>query len=169
MTTRRKGRESALQILYQIEIFSQEKHLSADLATNVPKAHNLSSISRAHASAAIEDFFNHFEAPKEVFDHATSLVHGVLLNCLRIDEIIARNSDKWKVERMALVDRNVIRIACYEFIFSPDLNSGVIIDEAVEVAKRFGSDKSAAFVNGILDSVATETRKNSIRPRGSKT
>jgi N utilization substance protein B len=143
MNTRRKGRESALQILYQMEILSP-----------------LASVSRANASDAIEKFFEHFETPNDVLDHATSLVHGVLLNHTRIDELIAKHSEKWRIERMAIVDRNVLRIACYEFLFSPDLTPSIIIDEAVEIAKRFGSDKSASFVNGILDAIAAETRKN---------
>jgi len=137
MNTRRKGRESALQILYQMEILSP-----------------LSGISKANASEAIEKFFEHFETPKEVLEHATSLVHGVLVNYQRIDELIGKSSEKWRLERMAIVDRNILRIACYEFLFSPDLTKSIIIDEAIEIAKRFGSDKSAAFVNGILDSIA---------------
>jgi N utilization substance protein B len=149
MTTRRKGRESALQILYQLEILSPDKN-SASLAN----------VSRANASEAIEKFFQHFEAQNELLDHATALVHGILLNSQRIDEMISKHSEKWRLERMAIVDRNVLRIACYEFLFAPDLSPGIIIDEAVEVAKRFGSDKSAAFVNGILDSIAVETRKS---------
>jgi len=142
MNSRRKGRESALQILYQMEITAP-----------------LPSVSRANGSEAIEKFFEHFETPNEVLDHTTALVHGVLLNHTRIDELIAKNSEKWRIERMAIVDRNVLRVACYEFLFSPDLTPAIIIDEAVEIAKRFGSDKSAAFVNGILDSIAAETRK----------
>lgn len=142
MNTRRKGRESALQILYQMEILGP-----------------LASVSRANASDAIEKFFEHFETPNEVLDHATSLVHGVLLNHTRIDELIAKHSEKWRIERMAIVDRNVLRVACYEFLFSHDLTPSIIIDEAVEIAKRFGSDRSASFVNGILDSIAVETRK----------
>ncbi len=147
MITRRKGRESALQILYQLEILSADKT-------------QLSSISRANASAAIEKFFEHFETPLEVLDYATSLVHGILVNNQRIDEVIAKHSEKWRIERMAIVDRNVLRIACYEFLFAPDLSPSIIIDEAIEVAKRFGSDKSAAFVNGILDSVSADVRKS---------
>lgn len=167
MTTRRKGRESGLQILYQIEILAQERNTATTVSPET-KACTLASVSKAYAAQAIEDFFVHFEAPREVLDHATSLVHGVLLNCERIDEIISRHSDKWRIERMAIVDRNVLRVACYEFLFSHDLNPGIIIDEAVEVAKRFGSDKSAAFVNGILDSIAAETRKNINGSRKSK-
>lgn len=169
MTTRRKGRECALQILYQLEILSKERiQALTEASAEVAAAKNLANISRANASEAIESFFVHFEAPKEVFDHATSLVHGVLLNCKRIDDFISRHSDKWKIERMANVDRNVLRVACYEFIFATDLNAGIIIDEAVEVAKRFGSDKSAAFVNGILDSVASEARdKNNSKKKQS--
>lgn len=146
MITRRKGRESALQILYQLEILSADKV-------------NLTNVSRANASEAIEKFFEHFEAPRDVLDHATSLVHGILLNSAKIDDIIVKHSEKWRLERMAIVDRNVLRIATYEFLFAPDLTVSIIIDEAIEVAKRFGSDKSAAFVNGILDSIAVDTRK----------
>lgn len=149
MLTRRKGRESALQILYQLEILSQEASKGSDLST----------LSKAYAAEAIESFFAHFEAPREVLDHAGALVYGVLLNHRRIDELIQRHSSKWRIERMPIVDRNVLRIACYEFLFIPELTPGIIIDEGIEVAKRFGSDKSSAFVNGILDSIAKDTRK----------
>lgn len=135
--SRRKGRESALQILYQLETAG-------------------TSPSGGQIQEAIDAFFVNFESALDVLDYASSLVRGVLLNITRIDEVISKHSSKWRIERMASVDRNVMRVATYELIFCPDLQTGIILDEAIEIAKRFGSEKSASFVNGILDSIAKD-------------
>jgi N utilization substance protein B len=159
MGTRRKGRECALQILYQVEVLASSKQAgSSDAAA---PSNPIADLSKAHLGQAIEQYFANFDAPEEVYDYASSLVHGTHLNLIRIDEMISRHSTKWRLERMAIVDRNVLRVATYELFFSTDLPSGVIIDEAIEIARRFGSERSAAFVNGVLDSIATDIRRPS--------
>jgi transcription antitermination protein NusB len=157
MGTRRKGRESALQILYQLEVLAGSRVKKNE---NTPKMTDLmQALSAAHVNQAVEAFFENFEASPAIFDYASSLVRGTLLNLNRVDGYITRHSDKWRLERMALVDRNVLRFSTYELLFSFDLPANVVIDEAIEVAKRFGSEKSAAFVNGVLDSIAADIRK----------
>jgi len=74
-------------------------------------------------------------------------------NLARIDEMIAAQADNWRLSRMAVVDRNIIRMSIYEFLFEEDTPKLVIIDEAIEIAKKFGTQKSSQFINGILDGI----------------
>lgn len=134
---RRKGREAALQIMYQAEVAHQ----------------SLVDLPRAAINDAIANYFVHFEATDDVVEHAGSLVLGILLNLANIDEAITQSSPKWRLDRMALVDKNVLRMACYEMLFAKELESSIIMNEAIEIAKRFGSERSGAFVNGVLDAV----------------
>ncbi|MBF0242955.1 MAG: transcription antitermination factor NusB [Desulfamplus sp.] len=82
-----------------------------------------------------------------------NIVRGVLENIDEIDALIHENSKNWKISRMAAVDRNIMRIAVYEFIYCPDIPAKVSINEAVEIGKKYGTDDSGAFVNGILDRI----------------
>ena len=84
------------------------------------------------------------------------LVVGVASHLNSIDEMIGRFSNNWKVARMARVDRNVLRLAAYELIFEPDIPTRATLNEAIEIAKRYGSVDSGKFVNGILDRIAQE-------------
>lgn len=125
---RHKGRECALQIMYQI-----------DAGTKMDQA--------------ILDFFAHFALSQEGIDFATELVHGTVSNQSGIDSKITQHSLKWRIDRMAVVDRNVLRLATYELEHTPELPPKVVLDEWIEVAKRYGTEHSSAFVNGILDSM----------------
>src|SRR5881227_2468348 len=71
----------------------------------------------------------------------------------QIDQMIQRQADNWRLSRMAVVDRNIIRMSVYEFLHEPDTPKLVIIDEAIEIAKKFGTQKSSQFINGILDGI----------------
>jgi N utilization substance protein B len=133
MNTRRKGRELAVQALYQIE-------MTGDLSL-----------------AALELFWGHFEASSEARDFARRLVSGVLENKERIDQAIGRSAENWKLPRMAKVDLTILRIASYELLFCPDIPMNVSIDEAIEISKRFGSGDPATFINGVLDQVAVSS------------
>lgn len=150
MGNRRKGRECALQIMYQLE--------TQALTAVPPKM--LGSTSKANIQTAAHDFFTHFDAQADVHQHATSLVEGTLAHLEKIDEAIQQHSQKWKIERMSRIDRNVIRIATYELIFAHELPTRVVLDEAIEIAKRFGGEHSGTFANGILDAIAKTVRKN---------
>lgn len=84
---------------------------------------------------------------------AEHLVRGVVRSLARIDELIRAGSEHWRLERMAAVDRNVLRLALFELLDAPDTPAAVILDEAVELAKFFGGEESGAFVNGVADGI----------------
>jgi transcription antitermination factor NusB len=88
---------------------------------------------------------------EESFQYARTLVNGVVENRQRIDELISEQADNWRLERMPVVDRNVLRLAVYELLYELDIPKLVVVDEAIELAKRFGSENSGRFVNGLLD------------------
>ena len=87
----------------------------------------------------------------EVVEYARCLVEGALRNQREIDALIGEQADNWRLERMPAVDRNVLRLAVYEFLYETDVPKLVVLDEAIELAKRFGSEQSGRFVNGLLD------------------
>ena len=130
MGIRRKGRELAIQALYQIEITGDA------------------------SSRALESFLSHFEGNAQAKDFARRLVAGVLANRERIDRLIEGSAENWKLTRMAKVDLTILRMATYEMLFCPDIPVNVSMDEAIEISKRFGSDESPNFINGVLDQVA---------------
>jgi N utilization substance protein B len=99
------------------------------------------------------------ELGPEVRDFAVDLVKGVRENLAEIDGLIQSHSTNWKLARMAAVDKNILRVAVFELKNRSDIPTKVTINEAVEIAKKFGSTESGAFVNGILDNIAQEIRK----------
>jgi len=84
---------------------------------------------------------------------AERLVHGVAGRQSELDRWIVASAENWRLERMAVVDRNVLRLAVYEMLEDPDTPAAVVIDEAVEIAKKFGSSASGSFINGVLDAI----------------
>ena len=135
MRKRTQAREYALQVLYQ-----------ADVRNDPPEK-------------LLSDFLSEVEAEKEVSDFASSLVTGTLRNIKRIDEAITKYASNWKLNRMAVIDRNVLRMAAYELLFCGDIPPKVSINEAVDLAKKFGDVESGKFVNGILDRINKEEVK----------
>ena len=96
----------------------------------------------------------------DIRSYAEKLVRGVLEKIEIFDQIIERVADHWEIKRMAYVDRNILRLSAYELLYSDDIPVKVAINEAVELAKRYGEPDSSKFVNGILDRIAkTESRK----------
>jgi len=132
MRKRTQGREYALQILYQIDI------------TKDPE------------DRILADFWKGLEAEPEVSDFAAKLVTGTVRNMNKIDEVISKYASNWKLSRMAVIDRNVLRMATYELLFCDDIPPKVSINEAVDLAKKFGDTESGKFVNGILDKIKKE-------------
>jgi len=128
--TRRKSREIAIQILYTLEI------------------------NESDIEDALKTFCDMFQPDGEFIDFATHLLRGVFQHQKEIDQIIRKASDHWSLHRMAMVDRSIIRTAVFELLYCPDIPAKVTIDEAVEIAKKYSTDKSSAFINGILDKVA---------------
>jgi N utilization substance protein B len=126
MARRSRAREVALQILYQDDL-NPEHHSSDD-----------------------ERFVEHRLQAPELVEFASSLIAGVRRNRGELDHLLTQTADHWSLARMAATDRNVLRLGAYEILYS-DTPGRVAINEAVELAKRFGTRQSAQFVNGILD------------------
>lgn len=131
MGARRSGREAALQMLFQLE----GSGVSAD--------------------QAVQLFWRTFEdADPEGKPYADTIVRGVADNLDAIDEKVTAASQNWRLERMSRVDRNLLRLGTWELMFRTDVPRAVILDEAVELAKSYGTDESSGFVNGVLDRIA---------------
>ena len=105
------------------------------------------------------EFWREHEVEDEVRSFAEQLVEGVARERERLDVMIAGAASNWRVDRMAVVDRNILRVAVYELAHLPDTPAAVILDEAIEVGKRFGTEQSGAFINGVLDAVRRELTK----------
>lgn len=157
MGPRRKARECGLQVLYLLE--TQERQLPSPGQHLVQVSSNpLHEVSGERLSEALHDFFEHFDAPDRTHTYTEEIVRGVLTHLERIDELLGQASPRWRVSRMAVVDRNVLRIAAYELLQENGPPPRAVLDEAVEVARRYGSEKSSAFVNGVLDTVIRQLR-----------
>lgn len=140
---RRQAREMALQMLYQRELGDAE-------TTQLLRAFDIHAFHAETADAGASP-----RASELALDYARTLVEGCLAHQESIDRLVADQSDNWRLERMPVVDRNVLRLAVYEMRFQPDVPAVVVIDEAIELAKKFGSEQSGRFVNGILDALRT--------------
>jgi N utilization substance protein B len=128
---RTKARERALQALYQIDV----------AATDLDEA--------------LSRFWRSFEpVEREVMALAEELVRGVARHRREIDDAIEGVSQNWRLDRMARVDRNILRLAVFELAHRSDAPVNVVIDEAIELGKKYGSESSGAFVNGVLDRIA---------------
>jgi len=128
--TRRKSREIAIQILYQLEI------------------------NEADIEDAVETYWDAYKPSRDLKDFSSHILHGVFRHRKDIDTVIGKTSNHWSLRRMPAVDRSILRAAIFEILYCPDIPLKVSIDEAIELAKKFGTEKSSSFVNGILDKVA---------------
>jgi N utilization substance protein B len=147
MGTRRRAREFALQILYQLDV---QEQLSDDQAIGM-FWRNFAATAEAEGATA-DDL-------GEIQPFAEKLVRGVREHLAEIDAQIQGASKNWRLERMARVDRNLLRLALYELKYVDDVPAKVAINEAIEIAKRYGTNESSAFVNGILDRCREELGK----------
>jgi N utilization substance protein B len=149
---------------------SASRHQSRRAALQVLYAVDLAARARAGAPAATAEVFDgvaaHFDLHGGAHTFAKELALGVSEHREEIDARIAACARNWRVERMAAVDRNVLRLATYELLRT-DTPHSVVIDEAVELAREFGSEPSPAFVNGVLDGVARALRGEAAGPDGS--
>lgn len=107
----------------------------------------------AARAAAAADTAERRKLARDSFEHAQRLVRGTLAEGTVIDELIREHAENWRLERMPPIDRNILRLAIYEMLFEGSVPKVVIVDEAIELAKRFGSENSGRFVNGLLDGV----------------
>lgn len=113
------------------------------------------------AENVLADRLDDYNLPLETAEFATSLVQGALANCEEIDKIITTFAPNWPLNQMATVDRNILRMAIFEITFSESAPPKVAINEAVELAKVFGSESSPKFVNGVLGSVMETVNQKS--------
>lgn len=104
-------------------------------------------------------FFEHHNVPERIRDFTERIVTGVNANRDEIDRALTQHSSRWPLERMGVVDRNVLRIAVFELLHEAHTPGKVVIDEAIEIAKKYGSSESHAFINGVLDSVRKSVRE----------
>ncbi len=133
---RRKAREYALQILFQLDIRKEKP-----------------------SAAVLKHFWAEYDPDKEVKAFSEEIVKGTYKHIARINELLHQCAKNWSLDRMAVVDRNVLRMAVYEILYRIDIPTSVTINEAIEIAKKYGTDESGSFVNGILDRAARLTGK----------
>jgi transcription antitermination protein NusB len=136
MGSRRKARELALQFLYQIEI------------------------TRGDLETTLGLFWAEHPVGPEIRGYASELIRGTQENLDKIDPLLSRYAHNWILARMAAVDRNVLRLAVYEMLFSKHAPPIVVINEAVDIVKKYSTPDSGAFVNGILDQIRKEEMKD---------
>ena len=138
---RQRSRQVALQTLY---------------------AHDFADARKSDGEIGIQEIFErisqNFDLPAGARDFALKLVSGTTSELSEIDELLAANAINWKISRMAAVDRNILRLGIYELTRS-DTPVSVILDEAIQLARRFGGESSPGFVNGVLDAVAKQVGK----------
>jgi N utilization substance protein B len=144
MGARRKARELALQMLFQL-----------DMSSNQP-------------DAIIATFEELQKSKPNTREFAVKIFRGTIDHMPEIDEMIQNQAENWRLSRMAAVDRNIIRMSVYEFMHEDDTPKLVIIDEAIEIAKKYGTHKSSQFINGILDGILKRYNLGDGEGRGQK-
>ncbi len=131
-TKRRKSRGTALQILYQMDV------------------------ARVDIEAAIKLYWSQFDTYGHDGSFADQLARGVASSLESIDRTLEAASEHWRLDRMSVVDRNLLRLGCYELLASSETPYRVTLNEAIELAKLYGNEESPSFVNGVLDRVARD-------------
>ncbi len=135
MGKRRKSRELALRLLYQLDLQDEPS----------PEPY-------------LDEFWARHPVDPEVRVFVESLVRGAKLHQAKIDEVIAQYAENWDLDRMAVVDRNILRVGIFELLWTTEVPPKVAINEALEVAKKFSTRESSRFINGMLDRVRKELR-----------
>ena len=141
MGRRRRSREFALQVLYQIEISKQD------------------------AIKVVAQFQGHFFTGAERDDFLEHLVLGVSKHRQKIDRLIEQYSENWRLDRMNLIDRNILRMAAFELLYCKEIPPKVTLNEAIDLGKRYGTDDSGAFINGILDRIQNEAIRKPLQAK----
>jgi len=139
MSTRHRAREVALQILYRYDVALQTH------GTPLPQGSDL--------ARELGQHFEHFKVPSGLREFAAQLVAGTLTEQTELDKLLETHAANWKVSRMGYVDRALLRMATYELTHVKETPATVVIDEAIELGKQFGTSETPPFVNGILDSI----------------
>ncbi len=144
MGNRRKSREFALQALYQLNITKQD------------------------VTVLLTQFEEHFLADGKADEFLRRLVLGVLEHREELDRLIERYSENWRLDRIDMIDRNILRMALFELLYCEDIPPKVTINEAIDLGKRYGSEDSGSFINGILDRVQNEVIRKPIEAKSSE-
>jgi N utilization substance protein B len=131
---RRRAREYALQALFQFDFTGEEPDINR--------------------------FFEGKDEDKEVIEFSENIIKGTIRNLPEIDSVIKETTEHWGIDRMAAVDRNILRAATYELLFLEDIPPAVAINEAIEIAKKYSTAESAAFINGILDRISRTKKRH---------
>jgi N utilization substance protein B len=129
---RRKSREFALQVLYQLNITKED------------------------ANKALAQFQENFSPHEEVDPFLKRLVLGVLEHGRELDRLIEQYLENWRLDRINMIDRNILRMALFELLYCEEIPPKVTINEAIDLGKRYGSEESGSFINGILDRIQNE-------------
>jgi len=135
---RSKSRECALQVLFQLNITKQEP------------------------ITALSQFQEYFSPKGEADDFAAYLVLGVLEHRRELDRLIEQYSENWRLDRINIIERNILRMALFELLYCEEIPPKVSINEAIDLGKRYGSEDSGSFINGILDRIQSEVVKKPI-------
>ena len=157
MYYRRKAREIALQVLYELDVLKMDTQEAIDLFWDHFTA----------AEEALEPFWDYFRKPKDAKKHvskvfgapqdarpfSTFLIEGTWRHRRQIDKLISGCSEHWSISRMSKVDRSILRMAVYELLYCDDIPPKVTLNEAIDLGKAYGSENSGSFINGILDAL----------------
>lgn len=142
---RHRSREIAFQFLYQ-----------SDILTKIESWTNPADMDASTFQTALNSYFEHFDVPGSCRDFVNNRVIGTLVHLEKIHAAIKQHTAHWRMDRMGLIERNILRIATYELLFAQDTPHSVAIDEAIELGKKFGSADTSSFLNGILDAIAKD-------------
>lgn len=134
MGQRRKAREDTLRILFRLEFENKQ------------------------IEKTLDQYWKSKKASEEIKEYSTWLVNGVISDQAKIDNIIQQVSEHWRISRMALVDRNILRMAVFELLYEENIAPAIVINEAIEIAKKYSGEEAATFVNGILDAVRKDLK-----------
>jgi len=140
---RRKSREFALQVLYQLNITKQD------------------------ATKALTQFQENFLPNEEADDFLKRLVLGVIEHYAELDQLIERYSENWRLDRIHMIERNILRMALFELLYCEEIPPKVTLNEAIDLGKRYGSEESGSFINGLLDRIQNEVVRKPIEPKSS--
>jgi len=135
MGHRRKAREETLRILFQLEFEDIE------------------------SDTVVVQYWKNRKIHKDIKEYSTFLVSGIISHMGEIDDTIQSVSEHWRISRMALVDRNILRMAVFEIVYEENIDSAVVINEAIEIARKYSGDEAATFVNGVLDAARKKMKK----------
>jgi transcription antitermination protein NusB len=144
MGKRRKVRESALQVLFQLEF------------------------DESSPDQSLEKYWADRKSSADEKDGISRLVTGVMTHREAIDHAIQAVSEHWRMSRMVLVDRNILRIAAFEMMFDEDLAPAIVINEAIEIAKKYSGERSAVFINGVLDALKQKLKSDAENTKDEK-